>query len=114
MNQIDEKELIHKATRKYVKHKWLSVYVKANASTPYEKSFFHKLIADSKNPKLRHTHYMLYIHEDYLTISSLTHTYEPVKVMLHDKLWIELYTVFNLEGETDDVNLMNDSDAEPI
>lgn len=113
MNQIDKKKIIKEAKRKYVKHKWLYVYVKEKASVPYEKSFFHKIIADSKKPLL-HKHYILYIHEEYLTISSKAFLFEPIKVPLHDELWIELYFVFNLEGEADDVKLIHDMDDEPI
>lgn len=113
MNQIDEEKIIREAKRKFVKHKWLYIYVKKKASVPYEKSFFHKIIADSKKPLL-HKNYILYIHEEYLTISSKSFIFEPIKVTLHDKLWVELYFVFNLEGEADDENLMQDEDNEPI
>lgn len=113
MNQIDEKKIIKESKRKFVKHKWLYVHVNENASVPYEKSFFHKIIADSKKPLL-HEKYILYIHEEYLTISSKSFLFESIKVPLHDELWVELYFVFTLEGEADDVNLMHDTDDEPI
>ena len=45
MNQINEKKIIKKAKRKFMKHKWIHVYVKEDASLPYEKSFFSKFIA---------------------------------------------------------------------
>lgn len=114
MNQIDEKKIVQKATRKFVKHKWINVYVKNQASVPYEKSFFNKIIADCNNPKLKHKNYILYIHDEYLTIRAQDFLFEPVKVELHDKLWIELYCVFNIEGETDNFSLMHDTDDEPI
>lgn len=114
MNQIDEKKLIKKAKRKFEKHKWIHVYVKRNASVPYEKSFFHKIIADSNNSTLKHKNYILYIHEKYLTIRAQDFLFEPVKVPLHDELWVELYCVFNLESENDDLTLMHDTDDEPI
>ena len=104
MNQIDEKKTLKKAKRKYVAHKWLSIYVKKKAFTPYEKSIFHKFITDSQAP-LNHKKYLLYIHDKYLTISSEDFTFEPVKVLLHDKLWIELYTVFNLANDADEIDL---------
>lgn len=113
MNQIDEKRLIEKAKQKYEKHKWLNIYVKKNAFLPYEKSFFHKIIADSKKP-LHHKNYILYIHEDYLTISSNSFIFEPIKVTLHDKLWVELQCVFNLKSESEDITLSQDDDNEPI
>lgn len=115
MNQIekiDEKKVIKKAKRKFVKHKWLYVYVKKNASAPYEKSFFNKLIADSKNP-LKHKNYILYIHEDYLSIRPNGFLMDTIKVLLDDKLWIELYYVFNIK-EPDDESLVNDIDDELI
>lgn len=114
MNQINEKKIIKEAERKFVKHKWLNVYVKKHASVPYEKSFFHKIIADSNNPALMHKNYILYIHEDYLTIRAKDFLFEPVKVELHDELWIELYCVFNIEDESDNLTLMHDKDDEPI
>ena len=114
MNQINEKKIIKEAERKFVKHKWLNVYVKKHASVPYEKSFFHKIIADSNDPALMHKNYNLYIHEDYLTIRAKDFLFEPVKVELHDELWIELYCVFNIEGESDNLTLMHDKDDEPI
>lgn len=114
MNQINEKKIIKEAKRKFVKHKWLNVYVKNHASVPYEKSFFSKFIADSNNPDLMHKNYILYIHDEYLTIRAQDFLFEPVKVELHDELWIELYCVFNIEGETDNSTLMHDKDDEPI
>lgn len=99
MNQISkcDKKIIQKSKRKFPKLELLRVHVKANASVPYDKSFFHKIIADSKNPKLKHKKYNLYIHKGYLTISSCEFLFEPVRVKLHDELWIELYSVFNLD-----------------
>lgn len=114
MNQIDKKKILKKAKRKFVKHKWINVYVKKHASVPYEKSFFHKIIADSNNLNLKHKNYILYIHDEYLTIQAQDFLFEPVKVELHDKLWIELYCVFNIEGETDNSTLMHDTDDDPI
>ena len=114
MNQINEKKVIKKAERKFLKHKWIHVYIKEDASLPYEKSFFSKFIADSNNPALMHKNYILYIHDGYLTIRAEDFLFEPVKVELHNKLWIELYNVFNIEGEIDNSTLMHDADDEPI
>ena len=114
MNQIDEKKVVKKAKRKFMKHKWINVYVKEDASVPYDKSFFHKIIADSNNAKLMHKNYVLYIHEDYLTIRAQDFLFEPVKVALHDELWVELYNVFNIANEPDNSTLMHDTDNEPI
>lgn len=112
MNQIEKEKIINKAKREFVKHKWLHVYVKENASVPYEKSFFHKIIADSIN--LKHKRFVLYIHDAYLTIRAQDFVFEPIKVPLHNELWIELYCVFAIEGETDNPNLVHDKDDEPI
>lgn len=98
MNQIDT---IKKAKRKFPKHKRLYVTVKKHASVPYEKSFFHKIIADSKNPKLKHKNFILYIHDNTLTINSDGFLFEPVRVSLHDELWVELYKVFDLRNPND-------------
>lgn len=102
MNDIKSKEIIiEKSRKKFVKHKWLFVYIKKNAYVPYEKSFFHKYIADSKNPKLKHKNYILYIHDDYLSIRGNGFPLERVTVELHDELWIELYCVFNVKKTID-------------
>lgn len=93
MNRIDKK-MVKKAKREFPSHQSLSVMVKDDASTPYELSFFHKLIADSKNPKWQHKKFLLYIHDYYLTIRGDGFVFEPVVVELHDELWIELYNVF--------------------
>lgn len=114
MNQITEKKIIKEAKRKFVKHKWINVYVKNQAFVPYEKSFFHKIIADSNDLNLKHKNYILYIHDEYLTIQAQDFIFEPIKVELHDELWIELYYVFNIEGEIDNSPLMHDTDDEPI
>ena len=113
MNQIDNK-IIEKSRKKFVKHKWIYVYIKKDAYVPYEKSFFHKFIADSKNPKLKHKNYVLYIHEDYITIRGQGFDFDPVKVLLHDKLWIELYYVFNLRKNISEKEIIHDFDDEPI
>lgn len=114
MNKAENKKIIEKSKRKFTKHKWLYVHVKKDAYVPYEKSFFHKIIADSNNPKLRHKKYILYIHEEYLTIRSQDFNFEPIKVILDDKLWIELFCVFSVKEVSDDFKLMNDNDCEPI
>lgn len=95
MNQTDKK-IIKKAMRKFPSHCKLQVVVKDDASVPYEVSFFHKIIADSKNPKWQHKKFLLYIHDYYLTIKGYDFIFEPVVVELHDELWIELYYVFDV------------------
>ena len=114
MNQIDEKKIIEEAKRNFIRHKWLYVRVKKDASVPYEKSFFHKIIADSNNPELKHKKYILYIHEKYLTIRAQNFIFEPIKAPLDDKLWVELDCVFSVKEVSDDFKLMQDNDSEPI
>ena len=114
MNQIDEEKIIEEAKRKFIKHKWLYVRVKKDASVPYEKSFFHKIIADSNNPKLMHKQYILYIHEQYLTIRAQNFIFETIKHPLDDKIWVELNSVFSVKEVSDDQKLMQDKDVEPI
>jgi len=38
--------------------------------------------------------------------------FEPIKVALDDKLWVELYYVFEID--CDDSAILNNSDDEPI
>lgn len=92
---------VEKAKRKFPSHKPLHVIVKDNASTPYELSFFHKIIADSRNPKLKHKNFTLYIHDYYLTIRGDGFTFEPIVAELRDELWFELYKVFDLPDNSD-------------
>ena len=94
MNQI----IIEKAKRKFKRHTFLYVYVKKGATVPYEKSYFHKIISDSK-PPLRHKKYKLYIHDAYVSINSQGFLFEPLTIFIDDRLWIELYCVFNLEND---------------
>lgn len=98
MNQIDEKEILKKAKRKFVTHQNLNVYVKRNAFVPYEKSWFKKIISDSK-PPLRHKHYVIRLHDYYLTVIAKDFVFEPIRLPIDDKLWVELYCVFNLEKD---------------
>ncbi|MCI8616652.1 MAG: hypothetical protein HFJ60_00010 [Clostridia bacterium] len=112
MNQIDEKKVIKKAKRKFVKHKFIYVCIKENAYAPYEKSFFHKLISDSKSP-LKHKNFILYIHDNYLSIHPNGFVLDTIKVPLDDKLWVELYCVFELDKDVDE-NFIEATDDEPI
>ena len=111
MNQT-EKEIIKKAKRKFVKHKWLNVIVKPDAHLPYINSALQSIAIKSRN-HLRHKDYILYVHEKYLTISSKSFTFEPVKLLIDDKLWVELYYTFDVTKVTDP-DLLTDHDEEPI
>lgn len=53
------------------------------------------------------------MHEKYLTISSKSFTFEPVKLLIDDKLWVELYYTFDVTKVTDP-DLLTDHDEEPI
>ena len=109
MNQT-EKGIIKKAKRKFVKHKWLNVIVKPDAHLPYINSALQSIVINSRN-HLRHKDYILYVHEKYLTISSKS--FEPVKLLIDDKLWVELYYTFDVTKVTDP-DLLTDHDEEPI
>lgn len=92
---MNNKKIIKKAKRKFPKHEWIYVRVKEYATVPYEASFFHKIVTDSK--KLGHTDYKLYIHDDRMSIRSRQFPlFEPIYVDLDDKLWIELFYVFKV------------------
>ena len=119
MNQIEKvpnKDMRIKKSKVYFKkHEWLYVKVRFNAYVPYEKSIFHKIIADSQS-KLKHKNYILYIHENYVSIRSHGFLFETIKIPLHDELWDELYCVFCLSHNIKDFdpNLIFDKDREPI
>ena len=86
-----EKEIIKKAKRKFPKHQYLYLRVKKNPKKPYTKTVFEKAI----ELRRKHPVYKFYIHDNYLTfISTSIKNAEGVRVIIDDKLWIELYYIF--------------------
>ena len=89
---MTDQEIIKKAKKKFPQHKLLHLRVKENPQKPYEKTVFEQAI------KLRASYpvYQVYIHEWYLTfISTSIKNAESVRVEIDDKLWIELYYIFD-------------------
>ena len=88
-----DNNLIVKAQLKFPKHKRIYVRVKEKPLNPFHSSIFDQVIQISKV----HSKYILYIHDDYLTYESQTiENFEPVRLLLDDKLWIELISVFDV------------------
>lgn len=115
MNQ-KEKEIIKEAQARFKSHQWLHVTVKEDAdSLPYKISPFTAIIEHSKD-SLQHKNYILYIHDKYLTVSSKEFKFEPVKLLIDDKIWIELFYVFevNVKKSKKDKSLLRDRDKDPI
>ena len=115
MNQ-KEKEIIMVAQERFKRHQWLHVTVKEDAdSLPYKISPFTAIIEHSKDD-LKHKNYILYIHEKYLTVSSKDFKFEPVKLLIDDKIWVELFYIFdvNVQKSKKDKSLLKDRDKEPI
>ena len=105
-----------KAHGKFPMHKWLRIRVKTNPSNPFNNMVFDKIIRDSIS--LDHYQYAIYIHDNYLSIRSLQFLkFEPIKIWLDRKLWVELYCVFDID-DTDDDNYifenLKDVDDKPI
>lgn len=82
-----------KPHKKFPKHKRIYVRVKDNPRNPYNSTIFEKIIS----MKDEHPDYVIYIHDDYLTYESLTiKNFEAVRLPIDDKLWNELYFVFDV------------------
>ena len=111
MNQ-EEKEIIKESQARFKSHKWLHVTVRDNAdSLPYKISPFTAIIEHSKDD-LQHKNYILYIQ----TVSSKEFKFEPVKLLIDDRIWIELFYIFdvNVKKSKKDKSLLRDCDDEHI
>lgn len=87
-------KLLIKARKKFPVHKRISVRVKEVPVNPFNSLVFDKIIQMKKDPE-----YEIYIHQrdGYLTYNSVSiKNFEPVRLPLDDKLWIELYSVFDV------------------
>ena len=88
-----DNNLIVEAQKKFPSHKRIYVHVKENPSNPFNASYWGKVIEmKDTDPK-----YIIYIHDDYLSYRSRTiKNFEPVRILLDDKLWIELLSIFDV------------------
>lgn len=116
MNQ-EEKEIVSKSKEKFKKHRWLSVTLKKDVSYPYPLSPLESLIILQYN-NFKRKEYLLYIHNKYLSIRCLgkcskESNFEPVRFLLDDFIWAELYTIFDIKLEKVKW-LSDDKDKEPI
>lgn len=83
---------LKKAKKTFPTHKKLLVRIKDSPTNPFYSFAFEKLIRD----KELYSEFIIYIHEDYVKLISKQITnFEPVKLALDSKLWIELYEVFD-------------------
>lgn len=115
MNQ-EEKEIIKESQARFKSHKWLHVTVRDDAdSLPYKISPFTAIIEHSKDD-LQHKNYILHINDKYLTVSSKEFKFEPVKLLIDDRIWIELFYIFdvNVKKSKKDKSLLKDRDEEHI
>lgn len=90
----NHKNTIIKSRKKFPVHKRISVRVKKKPKNPFNSSAFSKIIEMKKDPE-----YEIYIHsrDGYLTYQSVSiENFEAVRLPLDDKLWIELYCVFDI------------------
>ena len=87
--------LLAESKKLFPKHKKILVRIKELPQNPFGSTIFGKII-ESKNT---YPEFILYIHDDYLTINSTQiKNYEAVKLILDYKLWIEIYNVFDFVG----------------
>lgn len=112
----DFHRILKKAKKKFPTHKWVRIKVNENAYNPFNSMLFEKIINDSLI--LDHKQYALYIHDTYLSIRSIQFkNYDPIKMELDSKLWVELYCIFEID-DTDDDNAIFESfeeiDDKPI
>lgn len=100
---MEDKEIIKESKKRFKKHHLLHVTVKDDANLlPFDISPFTSIIEHSKD-ELQHKNYVIYVHDKYLTIKADEFVFEPVKLLFDDKLWIELYYVFDvLDSKKDD------------
>ena len=100
---MEDKEIIKESKKRFKKHHLLHVTVKDDAdSLPVKLSPFTSIIEHSKD-EFQHKNYVIYVHDKYLTIKAEEFVFEPVKLLFDDKLWIELYYVFDvLDSKKDD------------
>lgn len=113
---LKETEIMLESKKRFNQHQWLYVTVKSDVeSLPYSPSPFDSILEHSRD-SLHHKHYILYIHDKYLTIRADGFNYEPVKLLIDDKIWIELFYLFdvNVKKTRKDKKLAKDRDNEPV
>ena len=87
--------LLKESKKTFPKHKKILVRIKDFPENPFNSLTFEKLIRD----KALYSEFILYIHDEYLRINSKQiKNYEKVKIPLDQKLWIEIYEVFDFIG----------------
>lgn len=92
------RNIIKESKKQFLSHSWLRIIVKKDPHNPYGNMIFEKIIHDSIF--LNHTKYAIYIHDKYISIRSLKYEcFEPIKILLDNKLWIELYNVFEIDTD---------------
>lgn len=116
MNQ-EEKEIIEKSKELFKQRRWISVSIKKDVSWPHPLSPLESLLI-FQYEKLQRTEYLLYIHNKYLSIrcpkkSSKKSLFEPVRFLIDDLIWIELYSIFDVKSKNVK-SLSGDKDKEPI
>lgn len=83
---------VSKAKKKFPLHKRIDVRVKEEPTNPFSSIVFDKIIKNKEHPE-----YFLYIHDNYITINSKTlDALNPIELFLDKKLWIEIYSVFDV------------------
>lgn len=97
MKEANKKEFnkkVREAKKTFPSHCKIRLRIKEYPVNPYNSTYMEKII------EMRHFHpeYEFYIHErdKYVRYSCSTiENFEPVKIQIDDKLWIELLSVFN-------------------
>lgn len=87
-------QTLKKAKKTFPTHKKLLVRIKENPKNPFNSFTFEKLIRD----KDLNSEFVIYIHENYIKIiSKEVKNFVPIKLTLDNKLWIEIYNIFDFK-----------------
>lgn len=88
-------QLVKEAKETFPSHQTIRLRVKKHPVNPFNSSIMGKIIEMSK----LHPEYIFYIHEkyNYLTYHCPSiENFEPVRIRIDNKLWVELLSVFEL------------------
>ncbi len=91
---------VEKAKKSFPSHCLIRLRIKQNPVNPYTSITMEKIIGMRK----LHPEYVFYIHErdNYVRYSCPTiENFESVKLPLDDKLWVELFSIFDFVGKVE-------------
>ena len=85
--------VLDEARSSFPRNTKILVRIKDSPRNPFNSNIFNNIIINKES----NSEFILYIHNEYLTItSSQMKNYKSNKILLDARLWIELYEVFNV------------------